>query len=88
MKNIMLWLVLGTKGGNNRARIMKKLHSRPYNANQLSKKLHLNYRTISHHLNILEKNNIVPSAGENYGVIYLLSDEAEKNYDSLNNIWV
>ncbi|HIE30965.1 MAG TPA: ArsR family transcriptional regulator, partial [Methanosarcinales archaeon] len=35
MKRMLWWLIAGTKGGVNRARIIKILHERPYNANQL-----------------------------------------------------
>jgi len=46
MKKILWWLIAGTKGGINRARIIIELHERPYNANQLSEKLELDYKTL------------------------------------------
>ncbi|MDO5852106.1 MAG: winged helix-turn-helix domain-containing protein [Methanobacteriaceae archaeon] len=86
MKKVLLWLILGTKGGINRARIIKKLNERPYNINQLSKELDVNYRTISHHINKLEEMNVVESYGEKYGKMYLLTDEMNENYDEFKNI--
>ena len=41
MEDIIWWLIAGTRGGINRARIINELNSRPYNANQLAKKLNL-----------------------------------------------
>ncbi|MGL4670296.1 MAG: ArsR/SmtB family transcription factor [Methanobacteriaceae archaeon] len=87
MKKILLWVVLGTRGGLNRGKIIKKLHERPYNTNQLSTKLNLNYRTITHHLKILEKNKIINPIGDNYGKIYILSEGIEKNYHDFNEVW-
>jgi hypothetical protein len=37
MKRLLWWLLAGTRGGRNRARIIMALHERPYNANQTSK---------------------------------------------------
>lgn len=86
MKKVLLWLILGTKGGLNRAKIIKKLNDRPYNINQLSKELDLNYRTVSHHINKLEEMNVVESYGDNYGKMYFLTDEMKENYDYFTDI--
>lgn len=87
MKPVLWWLFLGTRGGLNRARIIKKLKMRPYNANQLAEELNVNYRTITHHMKILEKSNLVKSVGEKYGKMYILTDEMEKNYAEFEAIW-
>lgn len=87
MENTIWWLIAGTRGGINRAKIIKELHSRPYNANQIAKKLNLDYKTVRHHMNVLMKNNIVKSSGDGqYGTIYMLSDVMKQNYDSFENI--
>lgn len=87
MKKVLWWLILGTRGGINRAKIIKKLNERPYNANQLTKELNLNYRTITHHIKILEDSKVVESTGEKYGKMYFLSDKMEKNYADFEAIW-
>lgn len=87
MDKVLWWLFLGTKGGLNRARIIKKLNERPYNANQLTEELNLSYRTIRHHIKILVDADIIKSAGQKYGKIYFLSDNMEKNYDDFEIIW-
>jgi predicted transcriptional regulator len=87
MKKILLWLIMGTRGGINRGKIIKKLHERPFNANKISNSLNLNYRTVTHHLNILEKNNIVNTIGDKYGKVYILSEEMEKEFSDFDEIW-
>jgi len=87
MKKVLWWLILGTRGGVNRAKIIKKLNERPYNAHQLAETLNVNYRTIRHHIKILEDSNVVKSAGEKYGKMYFLSESMEKNYNDFETIW-
>ncbi len=87
MKKVLWWLILGTRGGINRARIIKSLKERPYNAHQLAELLDLNYRTIRHHVDTLEESGLVESAGEKYGKIYFLTDNMENNYDEFEKVW-
>ncbi|MBI5679614.1 MAG: winged helix-turn-helix transcriptional regulator [Methanobacterium sp.] len=88
MKKVFLWwLIAGSKGGENRARIILELNSRPYNANKLAEKLSLDYKTIRHHIDVLDENKIIQSTGEKYGALYYLSDEMESVYDTFLEIW-
>ena len=87
MKKVLIWLLLGTKGGYNRARIIKFLHDMPSNANKLATELNLNYRTITHHLSVLDEMNVIISVGKKYGKVYMLSTEMEKNYGEFDKIW-
>ena len=87
MKKVLWWLILGTRGGINRAKIIKKLKERPYNAHQLAEELNVNYRTVRHHIKILEDSDVVKSAGEKYGKMYFLSENMEKNYNDFETIW-
>lgn len=87
MKKLLWYLIAGTKGGFNRARIIKCIQERPYNANQLSEKLDLDYKTIRHHIKILEENNIIVSSGDKYGTMYFLSNEMENNREIFEEIW-
>lgn len=78
----------GTAGGPNRAKIIMALNERPYNAHQLSEKLDLNYKTVRHHLKILNENNMITSTGKNkYGELYFLSKEMEDNYEIFRDLW-
>ena len=88
MRKLIWWVFAGTSGGPNRARIVRTLKERPYNAHQLAEKLDLNYKTVRHHLKILIDNDIITSTGKNkYGKLYFLSIKMEENYDILRDIW-
>ncbi len=91
LKYLLGWLIAGTRGGPTRARIIETLKETPQNANQLSNLLGMDYRTIRHHLGVLEKNKIIISAGEGYGTTYFLSQVMEENYvlfeEILKKIW-
>ena len=86
-KHLLQWLIAGTRGGVNRARIITALREEPRNANRLSGLLGLDYRTIRHHLGILEKNGLITSMGETYGMMYFLSRELEENFEVFEEIW-
>lgn len=74
-------MIAGSRGGLNRARIIQAIHDRPYNVNQLSVELDLDYKTIKHHVDVLEDHDlIVKSAVEKYGAQYFLSNRLEENY--------
>ena len=85
--HIIQWMIGGTRGGFNRARIIDVLHESPQNAHQLSQVLNLDYSTIRHHLEVLEKNGLVTSLGDGYGVMYFLSDNLLDNYGFFMEIW-
>jgi len=91
LKYLLGWLIAGTRGGITRARIIRTLKETPQNANQLASLLKMDYRTIRHHLKILQKNRIITSAGDRYGTTYFLSPVMEKNYalfeEIVNKIW-
>ena len=88
MKKLLWWLIAGSTGGPNRGKIIMALYERPYNAHQLAENLKLNYKTIRHHIKILEENNVITSSGKKkYGEMYFLSDKMEENYDIFKDIW-
>ena len=85
---LLQWLIGCTRGGANRGRIIEALKEEPMNANQLGNLLGVDYRTIRHHLDVLEKNKLINSIGERYGKMYFISLELEKNYAVFEEIWV
>jgi predicted transcriptional regulator len=80
LRKALLLLFIKTKGGNNRIQIVKTLKQCPRNANQIAKILHVDYRTIKHHLRVLEKNDIVVNVGGGYATAYFLSKHMEENF--------
>lgn len=87
MKQILWWLIAGSKGGINRARIILALNKRPYNANQLTQMFNLDYKTVRHHLDVLKKHQVIRSTGEGYGTMYFLSDTMKAKYEDFVEIW-
>jgi DNA-binding transcriptional ArsR family regulator len=91
MRRVIWWLIVGTKGGVNRARIIRALNDRPSNANQLSELLDLDYKTVRHHLKVLQDNKVITAAGEGYGSVYFISPDMEEEYevfkDYLDKMW-
>jgi len=85
-KYLLGWLIAGTRGGVTRAKIIQTLNEMPQNANQLATKLGMDYRTIRHHLEVLEKNRMITSSGEGYGKTYFLSPVMEENYGLFEEI--
>lgn len=87
LKYLLGWLIAGTRGGATRAKIIQALKETPQNANQLANLLKMDYRTIRHHIEVLEKNKIITSAGNRYGTTYFLSPQMEENYALFEEIW-
>jgi DNA-binding transcriptional ArsR family regulator len=83
----VIWYVLtGTRGGANRVRILRAIDDRPRNANQLAEALDLDYKTIRHHLDVLGENGIVTDSGNGYGAVYLPTDQARHNWETIEEI--
>jgi len=83
----VLWHVLtGTRGGENRVRILQALDERPRNANRLAEDLDLDYKTVRHHLDVLVENNVIEKSGEDYGAIYLPTQQARDHWNTIEEI--
>jgi len=80
LKYLLGWLIAGTRGGVTRAKIFEALKEKPQNANQLATVLKMDYKTMRHHLEVLEKNRLITSVGERYGATYFLSQVMEDIY--------
>ncbi len=85
-KRLLWFLFAGSRGGDNRMKIIDLLKERPYNINQLSESLGLDYKAIQHHIVVLQKNNIITKMGEKYGVLYFISNYLEANIEAFNEI--
>ncbi len=87
-KRVMVYLFIGSRGGQNRSRIVELIGQEPSNPNKISEKLSLDYKTVQHHLKLLEENGvIVPSAKGTYGAVYFLTPYFEKNFAAIKSMW-
>lgn len=86
MRQLLWWLVGGTRGGENRLRLIRALNERPMNTNQLSNELDLNYKTVQHHLEMLTENGVLTTSGEEYGKLFFLTPKMDDNLDLLDDI--
>ena len=84
-----LWhLIVGTRGGLNRAKIIHLIRARPYNANALAAALGLDYKTVRHHLKVLTENDVVmASRDQTYGTLYFLTPRLQTHYEDFLEIW-
>ncbi|MFB6207399.1 MAG: ArsR/SmtB family transcription factor [Haloglomus sp.] len=82
-----LWYVLtGTRGGPNRIRLLEAVDEKPRNANQLAEVLDLHYETVQHHLDVLTENDVLQSSGDEYGAVYLPTDQARDHWQLIEQI--
>jgi predicted transcriptional regulator len=83
-RSLMWYLLFGTRGGPNRRRLLEALERYPANAHQLADRLGLDYRTVRHHLKILEKNGaITRPVGDAYATPYELCASTSAYLDSV-----
>jgi DNA-binding transcriptional ArsR family regulator len=86
-EKVLYWILAGTTGGYNRIRILRELLEKPQNTNMLSKKLELDFKTVQHHLNVLEKNRLVTfQGGGGFSKIYFPSEMVEENRKLIQKI--
>ncbi len=85
----LLWYIIaGTRGGVNRARILKYLIERPYNSNQLANLLSIQYKTVQHHMKVMVSNGMVSKLeGTGYGSVFFLTPLMENHIHVLDKIW-
>ena len=85
-KRLLWYLFAGSRGGENRIRIIDLIKERPYNMNQLAEVMGVDYKAVQHHIGVLEKNNMVTKTGEKYGVLYFISNYLEVNIEAFNEV--
>jgi predicted transcriptional regulator len=83
-RSLMWYLLFGTRGGPNRLRLLEALERSPANAHQLAAGLHLDYRTVRHHLKLLERNGAVTRpVGDAYAAPYEICASTSAYLESL-----
>jgi predicted ArsR family transcriptional regulator len=86
MEKALWYLLAGTRGGENRARIIRLLDERPRNANQLAGELDVDYNTVRHHLDVLLEHDVLERGGDDYGAMYFLTDRFERHRETFEEI--
>ena len=83
-RSLMWYLLVGTRGGPNRQRILEQLRGSPANAHRLAATLELDYRTVRHHLGLLEQNGVITrSVPGAYAPPYELSPYLAEHFDTV-----
>ncbi len=85
-RRLLWYLFAGSKGGENRIKIINLLQDTPLNINRMAEALNLDYKAVQHHVDVLQKNNLVSRMGEKYGIMYFVSNYLESNMDSFKEI--
>ncbi len=86
MEKALWYLLAGTRGAENRVRIVRALDERPRNANQLAESLGVDYNTVRHHLDMLQEHDVVETGGGDYGKLYFLTDRFERHRETFEQI--
>ncbi len=85
-KRLLWFLFAGSRGGENRIRIIDLIKEHPQNMNQLAEAMGVDYKAVQHHILVLEKNNMVTKTGEKYGVLYFISNYLEANLQAFDEV--
>lgn len=86
MRHVLWWLIDGSHGGRNRLQIIRALDDMSMNANQLSNEPDFNYKTTQHHLELLVKNNVSITMGDDCGKTCFLVNQVGANLDILDEV--
>jgi DNA-binding transcriptional ArsR family regulator len=86
MEKALWYLLAGTRGGENRARIIRLVDERPRNANKLAGELDVDYNTVRHHLDVLLDHDVVERGGDDYGAMYFLTNRFEHHRETFEEI--
>jgi len=86
MEAVLWYVFTGTRGGENRIRILQATDDRPRNANQLAEELDVDYTTIEHHVEVLMENNILKKSGDKYGAVYMPTDHVRSHWETIEEI--
>ena len=85
-KQLMKWLIVISKGGLTRAKIILLLKENPMSVQQLSEKMEMHYTTIQHHVEMLLKHGFIVGAGGKYGKAYFLSPDLEDEWNEFEKL--
>lgn len=79
-------LIIGRKGGETTTKIIDKILIKPYNINQLSKMLNLDYKTVTYHIEIIYELKYVEKEEFKNSTLYYPSNKLFNCLDEYNLI--
>ena len=85
-RRLLWYLFAGSRGGENRIKIINLLQDTPLNINRMAEVLNLDYKAVQHHVDVLQKNNLISPMGKKYGIMYFVSNYLESNMDTFKEI--
>jgi predicted transcriptional regulator len=85
-RRLLWYLFAGSRGGENRIKIINLLQDTPLNINRMAEVLNLDYKAVQHHVDVLKKNNLISPMGKKYGIMYFVSNYLESNMDTFKEI--
>ena len=86
MNELFSSVFTGMSGRYTRMRIICAITENPLNTQKLATKLNLDYKTIKHNIEVLEKNNLITRQGEGYGDVFFPSDLISSNLPTLYSV--
>ncbi|MDJ0270653.1 MAG: winged helix-turn-helix domain-containing protein [Aigarchaeota archaeon] len=86
LRNLFWYLLIASRGGSTRARLVRELMKEPANINQLAERLGMDYKTIKHHIEILAAHGLITAEGLRYNVVYFPSQILEDNKDIFDEV--
>ena len=86
MEGVLWQLLASARGADTRVRLPRAIDARPRNPNQLAEALEMDYTTIRHHLRVLEDNNVVTASSDDYGAVYLPTDQVRAHWDTVEEV--
>lgn len=79
-KRLTFWLLEGTRGGPTRRELLSLLAAKPMNLHQLARAASRDYKTVEHHIRLLEENGLVEVVGNGYGKVYFVAESVLREY--------
>jgi predicted transcriptional regulator len=84
---IFMYVLVASRGGEMRVRILKTIEKEKMNANMLKEKLGIDYKTVTHHLRVLIKHRFIMQIGKKYGAKYEVTNEFLAKRKEKKEIW-
>ncbi len=86
MEDVLWHLLASSRGGPTRVAILRAIEAKPRNANELAESLDMDYTTIRHHTDILVENNVLRRSADEYGALYLFTEQVQTHWDTVEEI--